>query len=286
MCTPRLRIVFSDLDGTLLTEKSWLYGKVRTYTLSTLGAFLEGGETHLILATGRNIKRAKAISNWLEERLGGYKIPYLICFNGGVIYDNKSNEVVYTQTFDCTQLGKLIQFLRRNYLVTYLVITSNNELFTEDHFVSRMVGRKFARRYNAKVRFDTQESFSKGLTEIQKVIFVTFHRNSEELRSLIESKFSEFYVAIHGDWLLEIVDKKINKFFAIEKILEREEWDLSECLGIGNEKNDLLMIEGCGFGVAVDFNDTKNIVYDPSKVSLHVSNKDGNAVARAIRTFS
>ncbi|CCE66650.1 HAD-IIB family hydrolase [Candidatus Mycoplasma haematominutum] len=286
LCKPQIKIIFSDLDGTLLSPHKWFWGKIRTYTLSTISKFLEDGEHHFILATGRNVSRALAISNWLEYRLGGYKIPYLICLNGGVLFDNRSKEVIYSQSFRCSQLLSLIQYLRRHYVVIFLILTEDKELYTDDQSLSLIVGRKFAKKYDAVLKISTVENYRNGWGKIQKVVFITLHKNSDKLRVLIETKFSEFYVATHGAWLFEVIDRKINKFSAIREIIRREGWALSECCGIGNEQNDVSMIEGCGFGAAVDFSPEITFKYDPNLINFYTSNVDGKAVARTIEKFS
>ncbi|WP_258393889.1 HAD-IIB family hydrolase [Mycoplasma wenyonii] len=284
---PEIKVIYSDLDGTLLSPKKYSWKKVHTYTLSTLSAFLENTNNQFILATGRNLVRAKSISSWLEDRLGGYKIPYLICLNGGLLFDNRNEQVIYSQVFQTTQLLKLLSFLRRHFCVVFLVVDSENQVFTEDNWISRIIAKKFTKKYNATLKINTPENYKNGWENIQKVILFTFHKNSAKLRVLIESKFSEFYVSIHGDWLLEVIDKKVNKFFAIQKINEIENWQLSQCCAIGNEHNDLLMIEKCGFGVAVDFSPKHTTFnYDPNLINLHTTNKKGIAVANAINHFS
>ncbi|AHC39860.1 haloacid dehalogenase [Mycoplasma ovis str. Michigan] len=284
---PEIKVIFSDLDGTLLSPKKYSWKKVKTYTLSTVSAFLENTNNQFILATGRNLIRAKSIANWLEDRLGGYKIPYLICLNGGLLFDNRDEKIIHLQTFQTTQLLKLLSFLKRHYSFVFLIVDSENQVFVENNWISRMVAKKFIKKYNATIRINTTENYQNGWENIQKIILFTFHKNSAKLRILIESKFSEFYVSIHGPWLLEIIDRKVNKFFAIQKINEIEGWKLSECCGIGNEHNDLLMIEQCGFGVAVDFSpEFTTFGYNSNLINLHTTNKHGIAVANAINYFS
>ncbi|WP_148221866.1 HAD-IIB family hydrolase [Mycoplasma suis] len=279
----KIKVLFSDLDGTLLSPRSWLWGKVRTHTLSTLGTFLDDGEHHLILATGRNITRAKVISDWLEERLGGYKIPYLICLNGGTLVNNETGEVIYSKCFKVSKLWELIKFVRRNFLAVFMIFTSDNQLFTENNWISKCFARKFSKKYGAEVKFVELFDLEGNWENIQKVMFISLHRNSEKLRAMLEAKFSEFYVSTHGGWLLEVIDKKINKFYAIEEILKIEKnWNLRECCGAGNEGNDLMMIQECGFGVAVDFHSKKSFKYNPELINFHTTNKDGKAIARAL----
>ncbi|AFN64973.1 haloacid dehalogenase-like hydrolase family protein [Mycoplasma wenyonii str. Massachusetts] len=281
--TPEIKVVYSDLDGTLLSPKKHSWKKVKTYTLSTLSVFLENSSNHFILATGRNLARTKSISNWLENRLGGYKIPYLICLNGGLLFDNREGKIIHTQTFKCSQLLKLLSFLRRHYFLVYFIVDSSNQLFVENNWISRVFARKFAKKYNATIKFNTPENYKNGWEGIQKVLFFTFHKNSSKLRILIETQFSEFYVSIHGDWLLEVIDRKVNKFFAIQRINEIEGWELEECCAIGNEHNDLMMIEKCGFGVAVDFSpEHTTFNYDNTLINFNTTNKYGLAVANVI----
>ncbi|AGX89191.1 HAD-IIB family hydrolase [Mycoplasma parvum] len=281
----KIRVLFTDLDGTLLSPKPWLWGKVRTHTLSILGSFLDKGENHLILATGRNITRAKAIAEWLEDRLGGYKIPYLICLNGGTLVNNETGKIIYSKTFKVDKLWHLIKFVKSHFLVSFLVFTSENILYTENDLISKTLAKKFAKKYGATVKYVELMYLSESWNNIQKVMIITLHKNSEKLRAIIESKFSEFYVSTHGGWLLEVIDRKINKFFAIEEILKREKsWKLSECCGVGNEGNDILMIEQCGYGVAVDFHSKKTFKYKTELINFYTTNKDGKAISRVLTT--
>ena len=72
-------------------------------------------------------------------------------------------------------------------------------------------------------------------------------------------------------WMLEILQKKGDKFFGIKKYAENRNIDLKDVAAIGDDSNDVMLIENVGLGIAM-----KNGVEKLREVADVVSDYDNN----------
>ena len=78
----KLKVIVTDLDGTLLNKKRWIS---KTNLLNLKEFIKDGGEVCFV--TGRSLDSSRKIAKIFKSKTG-YDIKYIACFNGAIIYDN------------------------------------------------------------------------------------------------------------------------------------------------------------------------------------------------------
>ncbi len=108
----KIKAIFCDLDGTLLTHES----KIATSTFDQLNKL---NEEHIpfIIATGRSIDLAKPY----YEQIKHIDIPFMVCSNGAIIYDTVNKTIDSVAEIDNKLANKVIMKFRE-------IMVSNDKL--------------------------------------------------------------------------------------------------------------------------------------------------------------
>ncbi len=96
----RTKILFTDLDGTLLNSQK----QIGSYTREVLTAWTEAGHK-LVLCSGRDINSVADVKRDLQLDLPGM---YLIGYNGGQIFDCEKKETIHKITLTLPQTRHLL----------------------------------------------------------------------------------------------------------------------------------------------------------------------------------
>lgn len=234
------KILFCDLDGTLLcTDKS-----VTEENRLALQELLRAGHG-VAITTGRSILGSRFV---LEELGLDGSGCYLLAFQGNMIYDCGSRKVLWEDGIPAEKGIALMKALWEAgiYAHTY----SRNEILTME------TSENFW-RYNRI----TKEPYRilKDLSELSgrilpKVIAIDF-TNHERL-----SSFQKDYREKEGDQLvsffstpeyLEYCRYGSDKGNALRRLAEIAKVSISDTVSVGDERNDISMIQAAGIGVAM-----------------------------------
>ncbi len=118
--------------------------------------------------------------------------------------------------------------------------------------------------------------------DCQKIACLVFPENRQELYEVLKNRFgAEFDVTCSANVLVEISPLGSTKGAAVEYIANRFGVDIAETIAVGDNLNDLSMIEKAGLGVAVG-----NAVEELKNAAdfVAVTNNEG-AVAQIIEKF-
>ena len=118
----KYKMIALDLDGTLTNSKK----EVSAHTRNVLIDVQKKGAV-VVLATGRPINGAVALSRDLELDVYG---GYILSFNGGIIQNCKTKEIIFQQKIPAAYIPKLGAASRRFQvpIVTY----QGDDILTED----------------------------------------------------------------------------------------------------------------------------------------------------------
>ena len=222
--TTKYKLVVSDLDGTLLSNFH-------------------------VPTTGRTIQSTK---NILKE-IGTYneENEYSILFNGCVIIENKNNKVLFFKGIDFEISNKLFE-IGKKYDVMLLVYSIDN------CYVWKSYEKEIERQksYEELLTFmdDLNINFIKEKNiQITKIVFVNEDHNyllkiKEELDKIFGNEIS---ISTSANMYLEINAKNVNKGNALEWLANYLKIDMKETIAIGDNSNDIFMIEKAGIGVCV-----------------------------------
>lgn len=264
-------ILFTDLDGTLLTSEK----KVSDYTKAVLERFTKAGH-RLALSSGRAIDSVMDVQTSL-----GLTFPnmYLIGYNGGEIYDcSKKKSILRTAlTFEQVEI----------ILTTAQEMGIHCHTYSDTHIVAREENeqlRYYKRAIHSPVLI-TPDILSVLDKPPCKCIAIELKERSrlEELRSVLNEKLGdEVTILFSSNYYLEFFSSYAGKGTAVEKLCQLLPIPLKQSLAIGDEENDISMLKAAGLGIAM-----KNAKEAVKKVADQITTDDNNhdGLAKTLETL-
>lgn len=256
------KLVAIDLDGTLLNS----YGQVSKKNKEILKEAQERG-IEIVLASGRSTNSVKNIANEIGD------CKYIICGNGSLIYDLQKEEIIYDKFIEKAKALQIIKICEQN-SIYYNVYTenmviaktlSNNVLFYHQENANKPENKKtkinlvdniyeyVEKLENENIlKFTISDTSSiifnsiiKKLREIKKIdVLDVAHMSRKIIKSGTEEVLLEYYYT-------EITRENVDKWNAIEWLIDQLNIGKEEVIAIGDNVNDKLMIENAGMGIAM-----------------------------------
>lgn len=256
------KLMAIDLDGTLLNS----YGEVSEATRDALRKAKEQG-TEVVLSSGRPISSTES----LAVELGVDN--YLISGNGAAVYDIKEQKIIYDrfltkeQVLNIAKLCEDNSFFYNVYTEDEVIASSLNYniLFYHKENVKKVeekrthinVVQNIAEyiKQSGKEKFlkitvcdESQfifNSIMKRLRAIEGIdVLEVEHMSKKKIKSGTEDIDIQYYYT-------EITNENVNKWTAIEFLLEKLNIKKEEVIAIGDNMNDKEMILGAGLGVVM-----------------------------------
>jgi Cof subfamily protein (haloacid dehalogenase superfamily) len=230
-----MKLIVADLDGTLIHRS-----KFSDKTLETI-IELQHSEHLFTLATGRHLNATREIAKKLN-----IKYP-VICSNGAIIYDFKEEKFLFQKTIEsdtAIEVIRLCESLALDYLVYTTTIIYAGTPRAYKNFTAR-VGT-----FNVKEleHQDFDELKTQGVTKILVI------ENQQALLDQLKNKLSKYiklsYVQSQPTFL-DIGHKDANKGNALNILASYLKVSREECVAIGDQENDMSMIEFAGIGIAM-----------------------------------
>ena len=107
------------------------------------------------------------------------------------------------------------------------------------------------------------------------------HESLYELSKIIESDFPSLKTFLSRSTILEVVNKDIDKGFALKFLASYFGIDMSQTMAIGDYNNDIDMIKAAGIGIAME-----NAGDEVKKNATYItSSNDDDGVCKAIEKF-
>ncbi|AIG28297.1 Cof-type HAD-IIB family hydrolase [Brevibacillus laterosporus] len=245
------KIVFFDVDGTLLTEDKQLL----TSTRDAVRRLRENG-IYTAIASGRMPKQLEDICRELDIHSYVSINGQYVVFEGEEIY---SNPIAIEQLTDLTDLAN-----KHGHVLTYV----NHEMLCANHLNDPLLDVIYGELQLAKPSLDPD--FYKQNPIYQSIIFC-----APELAKEYMERFPQFGFIHWHDYALDIIPLGSSKAVGIQKMLEHGHFSLEHTYAFGDGLNDLEMLETVGHGVAMG-----NAVLEAKQKARYVTascNEDGIA---------
>lgn len=263
------KMIVLDLDGTL-TNRDKI---ITQHTKDVLKQAMEKGKI-VVLASGRPTCGVTPLAEELElEKYGGY----ILSFNGGVIQDCRTKEVVLKQMLPVEVNRKIAELAEKERVA--LMAYQDEWLITNDpeseyvqlesritHMTIRQV-EHMADYLDFAVPKMIMTDDGDYLATIEGRVKAALGKNLSVYRS--------------EPFFLEILPTGIDKAQRLEKLLEMIGISREEIIACGDGYNDLTMIQYAGLGVAME-----NAVLPVRKAADYItlSNND-DGVAHVVEKF-
>ncbi|MFM1541758.1 Cof-type HAD-IIB family hydrolase [Helcococcus ovis] len=257
------KLIALDLDGTLLNWRK----KITKRTIDALEKAQQQGHV-VMIATGRpfesSLKHAVTVK---VDKYGGF----ISNFNGGLITNIKTNEIISDTKFEINLLKEIIEFIDE-LCVDYSILHDKN-LYTNYH--SKWLFRIYRKAIGQNVIKDDRH-FDKINFSVNKILLNDSMKNLKITRKLIEEKFKgKLEISFSSPVSIEITPANTSKGRSVLKVAEKLGIPREDTIAFGNYGNDISMITLCGTGVAMK-NSSKELINVADNVT-DTNNRDGIA---------
>lgn len=234
------KLIAIDMDGTLLNDRHEVPEDVK-YTLSE--AKKQG--IKIVLCSGRPIGGIRSYIKALNLNQEG---DFAIAYNGALVQDTHTNEVVAELSLGHADLVKLYELSMElktpmHFFDTKGVYTPNADI--SDYTVLEAYLSEIPLGYR-------QVSDIPSNMSIPKIMFVNhpdkLNRTIEELPKSLNKQYT---IVQSAPYFLEFVHPSASKGNAVKMLAEQLGIKQEETMTIGDNGNDLSMIEYAGCGVAM-----------------------------------
>ena len=256
------KIVFIDIDGTLMNDKKQITKKTRDIInkLSNKGIIV-------VICSGRAREYAINISKEINFS------NYIISSNGGEVFDYRNNKIIYENEIDNDTIISLY-----NVVESYdasIIMNTNNGRVTNKRTKSE-----------CKIMENKISDFLKDNKVVQLVIVDDDLEKIQRIKKELD-KYSDLKIVNASKWLynkkvkitkstfIDIANKDTCKGEAVRKLCNYLNIELNKAIALGDSYNDLSMFEIVGKSVAMG-NATEDIKSAVNEVTL-TNNNDGVA---------
>lgn len=270
------KLIISDLDESLLDDT----GNVSTTDLATIHRLQHQG-VKFVPNTGRGFKSVQP----LLKLIGTINQPneYVISYNGGVIVENHHNRVLASHYLPHTIAEQIFQLARaRTGLGVHIytlndVYTFNIDMNERDYINSRKV---------TTIDFDQPNLASFKQKPIVKMLVANLdHAKLATFQQTILATIPvPLSLSFSSNRYLEFNPADVNKGNAILELGRILEIEPNEIITIGDNHNDLTMIEAAGMGVAVS--NSIPIIKKTAQLTLAATNNDNPITELYQRLFT
>ncbi|KAB8312801.1 sugar-phosphatase [Erwinia endophytica] len=265
-----IKLIAIDMDGTLLNPQHQVTPRVK----QAIQAARDKGVA-IVLATGRPFIGVQRYLVELDLQLEG---QYCITNNGALVQQADTGDCVAEVTLnydDYLYVEKLARKLGVHFqaLTKSLLFTPNKDISEFTVHESWLTGIPL--RYRAVEEMDKSATFP-------KVMMIDTPEKLDEAIKRIPQEASDRYTIMKSSpYYLEILSKQVNKGAGVKALVNRLGLSREEVMAIGDQENDLAMLEFAGTGVAMGngIESVKAIAQFITKTNM----EDG--VAHAIETF-
>ncbi len=259
------KLLVTDIDGTLLNDKQ----EISTGNLKALKLLKEKG-VHIALCSGRGLS---SISSF-EEQLGlntpnafgvGTPNTFGVGFHGSLIHNSHTKQLVKEFSFS-TDIVKELYEISKDFNISILIY-KNNKLFTDE-----LTPMTAYYEQVGKIKCEPPIEISELTGDVSKILF-TGERSELDLfiKSLptnINNSCNHFYSATK---YYEFISKDAHKGNGLKFLCDKLNIDISKAVSVGDNFNDITLIENAGVGVAVC-----NAVQPLKNIANYITKNDNN----------
>ena len=235
-----IKLITIDVDGTLVTPLKRLTKKniIQIDRARDLGV-------HIALASGRPFHSMERYIEKLGLMEEGH---FTVCQNGSYIVDNATKQPIggsFQTVDDLTRLDKLMEGFDVEVSamddVGFYTRHKNPSFYTKaDAFINKLA--------LTPVNY---EDFPEDMHFGRFLVLGSASSIKEVLANMPSEVTDNYYAVQTAPFLIEVMNKTANKGHAVRQMASKLGITADEIMSIGNEKNDIPMLEQTGFPVAM-----------------------------------
>lgn len=245
-----IKLIASDLDGTIIDNNN----QISSYDLEAINK-LNHSNVNFAVCTGKTYSMTKKLCKKL-------KATYGVFGNGTQIINLKTGEEIIRNSITNIQAQKCIDIANKNNLHCHI--------YTDDKIISQKALKYIAFRnyqlYKNDVKFEIVNSLKKYIERESPSILKLVISSKKDLGSVKQDilslenleaiqikKYDKYKDKIINEEYeyLDIVPKNITKYSALKQLGNYLNISNQEVMAVGDNMNDIEMIENAGIGVAI-----------------------------------
>lgn len=274
----KYKMVCIDMDGTLLGRRK----KISALNKRVIKEAHDRG-VEIVVTTGRLYNNAAYFSQLL-----GVDSP-VIAANGAIVIDQKTNDIIYECAIPKEECIRILEILSK-YKVFFQFNTNdtiycNNwltKITTEFYMTKQVYFEHLNIKYeNAQNKKEWEKIFHKENNNMAKSIVIAPLKSTMlKVRDEI-NKLPNIVSFASGSHSLEINYKNVSKGKAVKALIDKYGISVDELICIGDNENDISMIELAGLGVAMG-----NAIPEVKRIADYITDTNRkNGVAKVINKF-
>lgn len=265
-----IKLVTIDIDGTLLNSERKVTPEVKA---AIQKATAKG--VNIVLATGRP---TIGVMPLIEELGLNNEHGFMITYNGAMIQNAGTEEVLiqhpltFENYLEAEYLSRTlgVHFHAQDYTTMY---TANKDLSDYTIHESFLTGMPVSYRAVSEMTPD--------MTIIKSMMIDEPEILDEAITKIPQEFYDKYTVVKSADFYLEVLNKKATKGDAVKELAELLNIKVDEVMAIGDNENDLSMLEYAGVGVAME-----NAVPSAKAVAQKITkSNDEHGVAYALEQW-
>jgi Cof subfamily protein (haloacid dehalogenase superfamily) len=231
---PRVRLVATDLDGTLLGPS----GSVGARTMRALARARTAG-LHVVPITARPPHATYPLTDPLGlDGLG-------VCVNGAIVVDLGRREVLSADRLDADACDRLVADVRRILPAAHLAIDAPDEFLHEPGFLTGDEGWD-------EVTIEVDDVLAHTSEGVVKLVVRHDGFGSAELMLALEAMLGrEAHATTSHEGWVELSAFGVTKAFGLLRVCERLDVPIDATVAVGDGLNDLSMLAAAGVGYAM-----------------------------------
>ena len=237
---PMIKLITIDVDGTLVTP-------LKRLTKENIAAIerAKNAGIQIALVSGRPFHSMID----LNKRLGlDKKGHFTICQNGSYVFDNFSQKPMFGTFQSPSNLVKVAKLLE-NYRLDISAMDGEN--FYSNKKRPNIYTKIDAKIHKMPIKLVDYENLPEDMEFGRFMVLGSKGEIKRFIENMPDEIKNNYYPVQTAPFLVEIMNKNTNKGYAISQMAEKLGYKMEEVMAIGNEKNDIPMLEAAGFAVAM-----------------------------------
>lgn len=220
-----MKLIFSDLDGTLLNTKHQIDNKTRVSILNQI----ENGNIFVPVSA----RMPQAIRNAVNSLGSGLPI---IAYNGGLILSGEGQKL-YSKTFSIDLAFEIIKLLTQDYPDLAWNVYSD-DIWLSPRKLANLNEEKIVKLESKYAEIDQ----IRELANCHKILLIADPVQILNFKKELSIQYPDLNCVCSADNLLEINPKGIDKGTAIKKVMDYYKVSFDDTWAFGDNFNDLPML--------------------------------------------
>ncbi|MCH4172416.1 MAG: sugar-phosphatase [Lactobacillus sp.] len=266
----KIKLVAIDMDGTLLDDHQQI-------TPENIAAIqkADAAGVQIVLASGRPLAGLK---QYLTQLQLWQKDRYTITFNGALVQENATDKTILEHTVPLATFKTFANLAQE--LNLHIHAEDKDRMYTPNRDISKYTVIESA-LVDLPLYYRTLDEFPPD-THFSKVMMI----DEPDLINAAEPKIpadlkKAYYIVKSTPYFLEVMNRQVSKGKALNELADYLGFEQSEVMAIGDQGNDLSMVQYAGMGVAM----ANAIDTVKASATIQTASNNDSGVAQAINQY-